>query len=317
MMKNYICFLPIILLFFSCSKENMSNETRDIRLKATVEASTAVSTKSVAASPYFDSSSGLKTSVWFSTVDGVYEDNPSPAAPTYIPYHAQVEYASDGMATVYKDPVGKQFPLTYPTDNTMVYCVGLYPPTGWELSGDNKSVSHEIDGITDLMYANQQNGSWQTPIPEQVYKHKLTLLKIIVRSTSFDAVDSWGKIKKITVTNPSDKINIDLSSSAVTYSGVEAPLVVMDTPMDLDIIAQEKGQVLCAPAKKYNIIVESEKSYVRDVDVILEDEAGTPVASDADAAGKIYIINLYFNSFNNIDAKCSLVPWNEENIELN
>ena len=102
MMKNYICFLPIILLFFSCSKENMSNETRDIRLKATVEASTAVSTKSVAASPYFDSSSGLKTSVWFSTIDGVYEDNPSPAAPTYIPYHAQVEYASDGMATVYK-----------------------------------------------------------------------------------------------------------------------------------------------------------------------------------------------------------------------
>lgn len=321
MMKKIYYILPVILLLMSCYKTDGGKETRNIRLQASIDASMSVSTKTVetvVANPYYGtSSSGLKTSVWFSTVKGVYEDNPSPAAPTYIPYHADVEYAPDGMATVYKDPENKQYPLTYPIDNDTVYCVGVYPRDGWTLSGDSKTASRVINGKDDIMYAAHKSGTWQHPIQEQVYKHQLTMLKVIVRATSFDATESWGKIRKITIMNPYDAVEIDLKSDKVSYTGSAAQMILMDTPMDLDVTPVEIGSVMCAPDVKYNVIVESEKSYVRDVNVILKTSAGQALSSADDAKGKYFIINLYFNSFNDIDANGELLKWNEEYEDLN
>ena len=94
-------------------------------------------------------------------------------------------------------------------------------------------------------------------------------------------------------------------------------MILMNTPMELDITPVEIGSVMCAPDVKYNVIVESEKSYVRDVNVVLKTSAGQALSSADDAKGKYFIINLYFNSFNDIDAQCVLVPWIEEEIELN
>jgi hypothetical protein len=87
--------------------------------------------------------------------------------------------------------------------------------------------------------------------------------------------------------------------------------------MELDITPVEIGSVMCAPDVKYNVIVESEKSYVRDVNVVLKTSAGQALSSADDAKGKYFIINLYFNSFNDIDANGELLKWNEEYEDLN
>ena len=318
MMKKIIAILPIIFLLLSCSKTDEDKEPRNICLSASIEESMAVSSKAVVANPYYGSTSaGLRAGVWFSTVDGVYENNPSPEAPIYIPYHADVEYAPDGMATIYKDPDNKIDPLTYPTDNTPVYCVGVYPRDGWTLTAGSDTAIHVINGVDDIMYADHKSGSWQNPIQAQVYKHKLTMLQVVARSTSFESPESWGKINKITIVSPHDKIEIDLKTDAVTYTGPQTPMDAMDTPLDLDIIPVKVGSVMCAPAKEYKMIVESERSYERNVNIVLENEAGVALSSSEAAIGKFFIINLYFNSFNDIDAQCVLVPWIEEEIELN
>ena len=318
MMKKIIAILPIILLLLSCSKTDGDKEPRNICLSASIDASIAVSSKSVVANPYYGATStGLKAGVWFSTVNGVYQDNPSPESPTYIPYHADVEYAPDGMATIYKDPDNKQHPLTYPTDNTPVYCVGVYPRDGWTLSSDSDTAMHVINGVDDIMYADHKSGTWQQPIESQLYKHKLTMLQVVMSSTSFESPESWGKIKKITIMSPHNAVKIDLKTDEVTYTGPQTPMVVMDTPQDLDIIPVEVGSVMCAPAGVYTMVVESERSYDRIVNITLKNEAGVAIPSSEAATGKYFIITLRFNPFNDIDAQCVLIPWIEEEIELN
>ena len=45
----------------------------------------------------------MEATVWFNTESGVYPDNQSPTPPTYLPYRANVKYATNGPTTIYVD----------------------------------------------------------------------------------------------------------------------------------------------------------------------------------------------------------------------
>ena len=78
------------------------------------------------------------------------------------------------------------------------------------------------------------------------------------------------------------------------------------------------ASLLLAPAKEYEITVVTEK-VTRTVKVPLKDNndvALTDANYKEKIMGKMVLITLYFNSFVDIDAACSLVPMTEQEEEL-
>ena len=260
----------------------------------------------------------MEATVWFNTESGVYPDNQNPSAPTYLPYRAQVKYATNGPTTIYVDGNTNNV-LAYPTNNTTVYCVGFYPKNEWSTTDNANTIAkHAINGTEDLMFAAENNGTWQAPFEVQTYQHLLTWLTVVVRATDVDAANSWGNIESLQLVNPASLVNIELKSGSITYLGT--PNNVPQTPLhgDLSIGVNNLGDVLCAPATSYTLKVKNKNiEDEKDIIVKLKDKDGKELTSADAARGHQYIINLYFNSFNDINAMCSLIPWNEENMDLN
>lgn len=262
---------------------------------------------------------GMTASVWFSTTSGQYIDNQTPVAPTFLPYRATVKYESN-PTTVYVNPATMENPLSYPTSGDDVYCVGLYPQAGWS-SSDGKSVTHTIDGTTDLMFAEQISGSWQTPFTNQTYKHLLTWLKFEVRVTTSEAIRQWGTLKKMSIINSHNTVDITFpqtpgNKSVIDFVGAEQELIVMSGEQDLTITAENVGWLLCSPCTEFKLKITTSEVENKEVMVSLYDMEGNKITDSQDAVGKLFIINLYFKSFNDIDATCSLIPWNEQNVDL-
>ena len=266
-----------------------------------------------------NSAVGMTAAVWFSTTMGIYTENPTPAAPTFLPYRATVKYGSN-PTTVYVNPTTMENPLSYPTEGDNVYCVGLYPHTSWS-SADGLTATHTIDGTTDLMFAEQISGSWQTPFAKQTYKHLLTWLKFEVRVTTSEAIRQWGTLKKMSIINAHNTVSINFSqtpdnNSVIEYVGSEEEFVVMDGEQPLTITAENVGWLLCSPCTDFKLKITTSEVENKEVTVYLYDLDGNKITNPQDAVGKLFIINLYFKSFNDIDATCSLIPWNEQNVDL-
>lgn len=269
------------------------------------------------------SAAGMEAAVWFSKVCGVYEDNPTPQAPTYLPYHSIVKYESGSPTTVYVDPENKNFPLTYPINDAVgnsAYCVGLYPATGWT-TGDGKSAYHPIDGSVDIMFADQIVGSWDTPFATQSYKHLLSWLKLEVKVADVSAIDQWGAVTKLSVES-SDGVTITFPTTLDAYSTIEYAATTTEidalrvAQLPLTVTAQSVGSLLCAPSSTIKLKIKTEKSDEMTIDVALSDANGNSITSAEQTASKLFIINIYFNTLNNIEATCSLIPWNEQNVDL-
>ena len=261
----------------------------------------------------------MEATVWFNTEIGVYPDNQSPTPPTYLPYRANVKYATNGPTTIYVAGNTNQV-LAYPTDNSPVYCVGFYPQDGWTTTDNtNEVATHSINGTEDLMFAAENHGTWGEPFEVQTYRHLLTWLTIIVHATDVDAANSWGDIESLSVVNPNSSVNVEMGGTgAISYVG--NPNVVPESaPLvgDLSIVANHLGDVLCAPAVTYKLKVKTVNTAEKEIEITLKNEHGGALTDPAYAIGKQFIVNLYFNSFNDISAMCSLIPWNEENMDLN
>lgn len=264
---------------------------------------------------------GETAAVWFTNTKGAYPENATPSAPTFIPFHATVKY-ENGPTTVYVNPTSKLDALTYPTTlNTPIYCVGLYPAdAAWILTNGNTVAERDIDGKTDIMFTPQQEGLWDKPFTNQTYKHQLMWIKLEARATDPEAIEHWGKITKIELSNINTKIAITLDTGVVIYSIPGKVITAED--VELTVTAENVGSVLCAPTNKLTMTVTSEFAGEKTYEVMLKDEAGNEISGTeeeiiAKTRGKLFIINLYFNAFDNIDATCNLIPWNEQNVDLN
>lgn len=314
-MRRSLTYILVVIVCtwacLSCSKL-YTDSSRDgaIRLKVAV-AETYVDTKAAtAAVPYRGttptSENPLHAHVFFSAESGIYPH--VPAAPTYLPAHTKVKFV-DATFT-YPDLVEGQN-LMY-LGNTPVYCVGLAPADDkWVVSDDHKIASHEIDGAVDLMYASQIIGTWINHFPVQEYRHALTWIEVAVCASDVFAKDFWGEIKTIMIES-SSKMNIELGTGVLSYSDDKKTFTAFDGSYELKPTIHELGSVFCSPTSELTMTINSEKISNKTVKVKM------PSQSITEMAGKVYVVELFFNSFDVVEGKCSIKPWEyqDENISM-
>ncbi len=320
----------------ACSESGSDERagSRDIRLGAAV-GDMPVSSRAVA-DPYLGSTPSaanpFKAAVWFRKVVGDYTN--SPEADTNLPVHTSVTFDGPQLEYVYGDAASSQNSLKYPTDDSEVCCVGLYPDDeGWETT-DNVTASHKIDGTADLMFAKEISGNWNSPFSTQRYDHLLTWVKINICATSHEAVDAWGKILHIYISSDHE-VEIDLENGTCKYipaTSGEVYLPTMhkgaedhpDTPIVLSTATQEVGSVLCSPKTEYTLkIVSQNKSGNEETRIITmnltlmnDDDTITDVTNYEDAIGKCFVFSLYFTPYSVIEGVCALNSWNNQNDDI-
>lgn len=330
-MNSKIYFLASIVLalsLVSCDKDHGAKVDMPAIKESVISLNAGIasmdSTRAMEADVYTGTSAaGMEAAVWFSRECGVYEYNDAPQAPTFLPYRANVKYENGSPTTVYVDPTNKNNPLTYPINDAAgneVYCVGLYPNSGW-VCADGKSVSHAIDGATDIMFADQIVGSWETPFATQEYKHLLMWVKVEAEVVDQMAIHQWGALENVSIES-SNSVAITFPTSGVNSTieyaeeKVEINALGSVTSLPLTSTSQMLGSLLCAPTAKVKLKVKTENAEERVIEVALNDLNGNVITSPEQTVGKLFIINLYFNAFHNIEATCNLVPWNEQNVDL-
>lgn len=311
-MKRLIICALAIALSVACSKVDQEHvDNAAIKLKVGV-AETVIGTKAAANPvPYRGttptSENPLKAHVFFSNEAGVYGHNP--AAPTYLPARTSITF-KDAKFT-HPDQVNGEN-LMYPVGDAPVYCVGFAPADDkWVISDDNKVISHEIDGSVDLMYAPQITGKWTNHFPVQEYRHAQTWIEIAVCASDVFAKDFWGELKSITIES-SAMLSFTPDTGVLSYSTEKKNISVFDGTYELKPTIHELGSAFCAPDTEFTITIKSEKITDKKVSISM------PSQSITEMAGKVYVVELYFNSFDVVEGKCSIKPWEyqDENISM-
>lgn len=315
MKKGFYIILICILASVSCTKEDIASRGR-ISLRAGIYESTVISKAATSNNPFKNNTPSqnnpLEAAVWFSTSNNNFANNP--VAPTYLPCRTSILFTSEAASYA---STGEN-DLKYPTDDSKVYCLGLYPKSGWE-SEDNINISHDINGIDDLMFADVIEGSWNSHFQSQTYNHLLTWIKLSVCAMTTETAAHWGKIKSISVSSKS-KLNINLNEAGenrITYSGEQNIIAYQDdTGMELSLTSQEAGSIFCSPSKTYTVSIVTDKDITKTIDINLSDLNYEPLESDSQAKGKLFVLSLYFTPFNVIEGACTLNYWNDQSEDL-
>ena len=311
-MKRLIICALLIASSIACSKVDQKHgDNAAIQLKVGV-AETLIGTKAAANPvPYRGttptSENQLKAHVFFSDESGVYGHNP--VAPTYLPARTSITFKDANFT--HPDMVSGRN-LMYPVGDAPVYCVGLAPADNkWQISEDNRVISHEIDGSTDLMYAPEITGKWTEHFPVQEYCHAQTWIQIAVCASDVFAKDFWGKLKSIAIESFT-MMNFIPGQGAISYSGEKKSIVVFEDEYELKPTLHELGSAFCSPNTEIMITINSEKITDKKVSISM------PSQSITEMAGKVYVVELYFNSFDVVEGKCSIKPWEyqDENISM-
>lgn len=296
----------------------------------------------VSASPYNGTPSvnnPLTVGLWYSYSPGHYSHNP--VSPQYIPCITSAVYNSFNSIDIRTDNYILQYPIANDnnyssTTDGKVYCVGFYPNSGWAqpdpLSSTVTSTEHVINGMEDLMFADQMEGSYSDNFEAQTFSHILTWVKINLSATSMRAANVWGDVSELKIISPNRNVKIDFAQdpedrSDVDYIGdpVEFSLGILPTSKKLSITSKTFGQVFCAPPAKnasgkygYTVKVKTvNMGAEKEVFVELKKEDGiTPVEDPAYAVGKLFVINLYFNEVSVIEGVCTLKQWDDQSSEL-
>ncbi len=328
MKRLHLIYPALLLLAAAACSENAADAPamgeREIRLAASVG---DIQAGSRATADYFEEGDPLKAAVWFRKAGGGYDETPAPGDTTYLPAHTNVEF--NGLTPVLYGTDN----LKYPADNSKVYCVGMYPATGWTQSDDNKTISRPINGEEDLMFAREIEGSWDNHFPAQDYKHLLTWIKINICASSHDAIEEWGTIKQITV-NSASTVKVDLLNDDYIYEGNEQQIETISKdgePITLSTTNHEVGSVFCSPKTKYTVTVTSVnkngEEITKSVDMTLNiitttvtdgqyiDEI-TTVTDPAEAIGRCFVFSLYFTPYSVISGVTTLNSWDNQNEDI-
>lgn len=276
----------------------------------------------------------LDAAVWFSLESGKYPESLPPDASaemialsqeTNVPVHGEINYMS-GTATFPKSNSEADQPK-YPTTDHPVYCVGLYPKTGWTINADATKATHIITGSEDLMFAPEISGKWNDHFKTQRYRHMLTWLKVCVCTTTAEASDYWGKLKKITIKGVPDYITVDLGmpesndfsvKEASEFSSETSDKIIMNNPdgLKMDIITQDVASVFCYPNSTYTLSIECENGKTKDLPITLTALEGEDASLLNYPAGLQYLLILYFHPFDVVEGVCILNAWNAQNEDL-
>lgn len=313
-------FTYIIILAAVVSCERLGDAEAE-RIGVSAGVSELVVTRA-AADPFMGSAPSednvLESAVWFSNSKTAFPH--APVSPTYLPCHTEIAFESSAITYADYTPAGSATPfsLTYPVDNSPVYCVGFHPADGWQCA-DGVNVSHAINGQDDLMFASAIEGTWDKHFKSLDYKHLLTWVKVSVCAMTMETARQWGKVTDVTIKCKSRlDINLSKSSANVTYGGEPQYMTIFNDPAgkELNLTSQELGSVLCDPATEYEVTIKTQNSTPKTLTVKLTDLDYNELTSPDQAAGKLFILSLYFNPFNIIEGTCTLNYWNDQNEDL-
>lgn len=311
-MKRLIICAFLIASTIACSKiDQEHDDNAAIRLKVDVT-ETFIGTKAAANPVPFrgtapTSDNPLNAHVFFSDEPGVYRH--APEGPTYLPARTRITFKDSNFT--HPDMVNGGN-LMYPVGDAPVYCVGFAPADDeWQISDDCKVISHKIDGSTDLMYAPELTGQWTKHFSVQEYRHAQTWIEISACATDVFAKDFWGEIKSIAIES-SATMSYTPETGALSYSSEKINISAFEGAYELKPTIHELGSAFCSPDTEVTIIINSEKITDKKVHVSM------PSQSITEMAGKMYVVELYFNSFDVVEGKCSIKPWEyqDENISM-
>lgn len=332
MRRTAIIAMAAVVLI-SCTKQSQTEEGDRIGLRAAIGDTYAVAKSS--AQPYRGNtpseSSPLAAAVWLSYEPDKFQDDPQ--QPEFLPCHTTVTF--EGADIKYVDCTtqeGDIQPVRYPTPaeasstNESVYCIGLHPQEGWTSTDEYNSVSHSIDGVEDLMFADVIEGLWNNKFGAQTYGHLLTWIKISICATTPDAASHWGKVTSLSISSKENvTIDFDIDGSTIGYSGndrfIDVDLQYMEgEPHDglpLSITSREAGSAFCSPSTQFRIKVATENHGEKVIEIgQLTDVSGNAIASIEDIRGKLFIISLYFSPYDIIRGTCTLNYWNDQSEDL-
>ena len=304
------CFYVLFGMSFmlgACDKHASDIPNAKVSLDAVVQEMAQYKSRAVSGVDIYTGTSvaGMQSAVWLSDQDGVYPPS-NPTSPTFLPYRANLTY-EEGATIVYTNPDAMQDPVSYVVEgDERVYCVGLYPQGGWTTNDAHTIATHVVDGKQDLMFAAQESGSLLEKMGRQTYRHLLPWMRFTVRATDPDVATDWGRVTSIQVLDARGYVSITLGTGDIEYSTPSENVEVLDSPLDLTVAIQDIGSTLCMPSTAgYRLKIVTEKGEEKILTIGMDFKAG-----------ELYLVNLYFNPHNAIDAVCSLVPWNEENVVL-
>lgn len=332
----YIIFWGLILTT-GCSKFGHDTDSRigfSIGI-GNLDVDTKVAVADVYDETMISKDNPFETAVWFSLDDHCFANDPD--GTSFLPCHTTMSFKNTGITYASYEDKDLTYPIPDGGQVAPVYCVGFYPKDGWSTT-DGTTATHEITGSEDLMFAPKISGNWIDRFSEQTYNHQLTWLKINVCATTMEAGKQWGDIAKVEVR--SDKhININLETGSISFntpdyyittfentdSGVEnvdEEEEEEENPDDefadqqLTLNSLEVGSVFCSPEKQYSIRITMESGVVKELEIPLKNLNGALLATDKEATGKLFVINLYFQPFAIVEGTSMLYYWNNKNEDL-
>ena len=279
-------------------------------------------------------------------------DELSDAEEVDFPVHTVIEH-KDALGT---EAMFGDKNVLYPLDENEstveeapVYCLGFYPANDDDGSSEDWTqngtvVTHKITGTQDLMFADLIEGSYNENFPPQEFNHLLTWVKINVIANSVDAAGAWGKVNYLSIGGKRSTVRIDLTTeygtpSVISYvrnedldeNGAPKDTLCLKTVdaqndvskmVDLSIGGTLAGSVFCCPPEAKSQSDERVGYWVtvQTSNVPEKKDVFVPITwndkYDTDGAGKLLIINLYFNEIEVVSGVCSLSYWENTSEDL-
>lgn len=206
--------------------------------------------------------------------------------------------------------------------NKYTYLIGYHPNSG-TFSNVDGSVTFNITGKEDIMYASVVNGNKETNKATNVddrllqpeFKHLLAQLKIQVEGNAA-AATAWGKIKSINVKSVRTELKLNAKEGTLTEGTTATQNIKLirtnEDPIAIPVTAESIGYSMVLPrTEQYFLVIETENVASREVAINIPEDTAEPArATNATRAGEAYTITLTFSA-SEISAKAKVDTWTD------
>lgn len=206
--------------------------------------------------------------------------------------------------------------------NTYTYLIGYHPNSG-TFSNVDGSVTFNITGKQDIMYAPVVNGNKETnkaakdedKLLQPKFKHLLAQLKIEVIGDAA-AATAWGEIKSISLKEAKTELKLNVKTGALSEGAAAAQSIKLirenETPMTIHTTATPAGYSMVLPrTAQYSLVIVTDKVTSREVAINIPADNTAPArAANETRAGEAYTITLTFKA-SEISATATVDNWTD------
>lgn len=334
MKKLYAILICLLLGAISCS----DSLVEDVGADRSVYLSASIEKTSQTRMPYVPSTDAdtdpdsptdahpLETAIWASTNSAIFEDggNPGNLVGEYkVAYHTSANF-KNGEKQRLKD-------IIYSNNGQRIYFVGLFPSTGWT-TADGAKAEYTFTGTQDVMFADKRFGYYSpgaSVVPNLLFHHLLTWLRIEVKAETEDVAHMWGPITQMKIRSK-DKVSIGFDYTGVNWSEkiefsesvAEKTLDVYKTDTDEAFpgsayeipynAAAEVAYVMCAPvnagSQETDYYLEITTQY-RSATVPVNLMTAADTYLNGSTMGKQFKLSLTFKAGSNIAVAAAVTDW--------